>query len=1047
MDSSSSRPSWNIPDLKSIFRMVAIVCSVATLSYLGARIGGALVVYPQNIWPFWPGCALLVSVLLLAPRKSWPILIVAGFAAFALYDLQAGVPVGMMVRLIFADAIEVISVALLVSYSFGGVPRLDSVKALAKYSFSAVILASFVASFLGALAWRRGYWINWKISFFSEAIAFLTIPPAILGWTSRGPAWARKSRAYYLEAGALILALVLFGWLTFVALGTSSPPILLYCFVPFLLWAALRFGSTGVSTSMIVIAFLSIWGAIHGHGPFTGQGTLENVLSLQLFLLFATVPFMVFAALVEERQRAVAELREDEERIRLGMVAGKMMGWEWDIKSGRNPWFGETCTVMGMTSADSSGSIQDFWDRVHPEDYSQLSKALETAKRDHLEFDQEFRVVWPDKTVHWLRSAGRFFYAADGKPERMIGVLRNITVRKLALEAVRQREAELREAQRLAKIGNWKWDPETDTVTWSEELYRIAGRDPNLPAASYNEHGKLYRAESWERLQRAVEEALREGTPYELDLEMVRSDGTTRWLAARGEALRNRSGRIVQLHGTVQDITERKRTEEELRESEERFRSVFQDAGIGMAIVSPEGLFFAGNEAFSKFIGYTEAELLSRTVQSVTHPDDWPMFSQRLRQALIDGVCFQGVEKRYLHKNGQVLWGECSASLIRDTHGKPQYFVAEVLDITERKQAGRTLRESEERFRLVANSAPVLMWMSGIDKLCTFFNQCWLDFTGQSIEHEMGEGWASGVHPEDLTYCLGTYSAAFDARVDFEMEYRLRRFDGKYRWIVDYGVPRFESDGSFCGYIGSCIDITDRKLSEASLEELSGRLITAQEQERTRIARELHDDFSQRLALQGIGLAQLWKKLPETEVEERAKVQELMKRTQEISSDMHSLSHQLHSSKLEHVGLAPALKGLCEELSSKYKIQIEFTDFAGFSEIPKDVALCLFRVAQESLGNVAKHSQAKQAQVELYGATNEIRLRIVDGGLGFNPALRNGDLGLGLISMRERLRLVGGRLSVQSALAQGTEIVAEVPSSVFNRGEKVRAMTMGGRKS
>jgi signal transduction histidine kinase len=280
-----------------------------------------------------------------------------------------------------------------------------------------------------------------------------------------------------------------------------------------------------------------------------------------------------------------------------------------------------------------------------------------------------------------------------------------------------------------------------------------------------------------------------------------------------------------------------------------------------------------------------------------------------------------------------------------------------------------------------------------------------------------------------LAGCLRRYSDAFDARMDFEMEYRLKRFDGKYRWVVDLGVPRFEADGTFCGYIGSCVDVTDRKLSEKSLEELSGRLITAQEEERTRIARELHDDFSQRLALQGIGLAQVWKKLPESEVEQRTKVQDLLKKNQEISSDMHSLSHQLHSSKLDLVGLAPALMGLCEELSSKFKIQIEFTDRGVSSKIPKDVALCLFRVAQEALGNVVKHSRAKQAQVELSGTDNRIRLRTVDAGVGFDPDVRSTHPGIGLVSMRERLRLVGGGLSIRSAPMRGTEILAVLPLS------------------
>jgi PAS domain S-box-containing protein len=791
METSLTRSSLKIPNLSFSFHTAVLVCAVATLSYLVSKPGGSLVLHPQMLSPLWPGCVLLVSVLLLVPRRIWPILIAAAIAAFVLYDLQHGVPTRSIGWLILADIAEVLIAALCLSYSFNGVPRLDSVKTLARYSFFAVILAPAAGAFVGALATRGNYWTSWSTSFLSEALGFLTLMPAIFGWVGKGPAKIQKARGYYFEAAALLASLALFGSLTFVALGRSSPPALLYSLLPFLLWAALRFGSTGVSTSMLVVAFLAIWGGVHGRGPFTGHEPLENVLSLQLFLLFATAPFIVLAVLVEERRRA----------------------------------------------------------------------------------------------------------------------------------------------------------------------------------------------------------------------------------------------------------------EQELRESERKFRSVFRDAGIGMAIVSPEGCFLASNEAFSKFIGYTEEELLGRTVQSITHPEDWPVLSMRLSQALTDGASFQGVQKRCLHKSGQVVRGECGASLIRDIDGKAQYFIAEVLDITERRRAEEALRESEKRFRLVADTAPVLVWMSGTDKLCTFFNKAWLDFTGRSMEHESGAGWALGVHPDDLDRCMRIYSDAIDARVDFEMEYRLLRFDGKYRWIVDFGVPRFESDGVFCGYIGSCVDITDRKLSEESLEELSGRLITAQEEERTRIARELHDDFSQRLALLGIGLSRLWKKRPESEEAERILVRELWSRTQEISSDIHRLSHQLHSSKLQHVGLGPALMGLCEEIGEKYGIQVEFTDRGVSSEIPKDVALCLFRVAQEALSNVARHSKAQKAQAELWEAQNEIRLRIADSGVGFDVALRCAGAGIGFVGMRERLRLVGGALSVRSAPLRGTEILAEVPLSIAAKKANVRKMTAGGISS
>jgi PAS domain S-box-containing protein len=791
MEIASGRPLWDVGQVSSLFRTLVLVCFVAILSYGGSALGSALVLRPQMLSTLWPGCVLLVSVLLLVPRKTWPVLIVTALVVFYLNDRHDGVSASTAGLLALADTVEVVIAAFCLNYFFEGVPRLNSVMALAKFSVFAVILAPALGAIVGAFAVPGSYWTNWRTSFFSEALGFLTLMPAILSWVGKSSPGKHRSRAYYLEGTALLAALLVFGYVVFVASRNTSPPEVFYFLVPFMLWSALRFGSTGVSTSVILVAFLSIWGATHGRGPFTESQHVNNLLSLQLFLFFAAAPFMVLAVLVEERKAAA----------------------------------------------------------------------------------------------------------------------------------------------------------------------------------------------------------------------------------------------------------------DELGESEEKFRSVFRDAGIGMAIVSPGGDFLASNDAFCNFIGYTETELCGKTVQSLTHPDDWPRFSQRLEQALTDGSSFQGVEKRCLHKSGKVLHGECSGSLIRDAHGKGRYFVAEVLDITQRKRANQDLIESEQRFRLVANSAPVLIWMAGTDKLCTFFNKCWLDFTGRTIGQEMGEGWAQGVHPADLEHCLSVYSGAFDARVDFEMEYRLRRYDGTYRWVVDYGVPRIESDGTFCGYIGSCVDITERKATEESLELLSGRLITAQEEERGRIARELHDDFSQRLALLGIGLSRLWKKRPESEEEQRTVVRELWTRNQEISSDVHRLSHQLHSSKLEHVGLGPALMGLCEEISEKYGIQVEFTDRGDASEIPKDVALCLFRVAQEALSNVVKHSGAKQAQVELRSANDEIRLRIVDAGLGFDAAFRNTDVGIGLVGMRERLRLVGGSLSVQSTPMRGTEILAEAPLSVSVHERNARTTTAGGIRS
>jgi PAS domain S-box-containing protein len=408
------------------------------------------------------------------------------------------------------------------------------------------------------------------------------------------------------------------------------------------------------------------------------------------------------------------------------------------------------------------------------------------------------------------------------------------------------------------------------------------------------------------------------------------------------------------------------------------------------------------------------------------HPEDREQVSGAVIAARNNGKLYAG-EFRVVWPDGTLRWVSAQGEFHYSSKGEAERMLGIAADITDRKRLETDLLESEERFRLVANSAPVLIWMSGTDKQCTFFNQGWLSFTGRSLAEQLGGGWASGVHAEDLAHCLEVYTTAFDARVDFQMEYRLRRFDGEYRWIVDFGVPRFESDGTFRGFIGSCVDITERKTSEQSLHALTGRLISAQEEERARIARELHDDFSQRLALLGIGLGQLWKKLPDSEVGERASVLDLIRVTREVSSDIHSLSHQLHSSKLEHVGLMSALAGLCQEISQKYKIEVHFTESECPSNIPKDAALCLFRVAQEGLANVVKHSRSKKALVELRGNPAGVTLRISDSGRGFDPTLNKPNAGIGIIGMTERLRLVGGMLAVRSEPNCGTEIFAQVP--------------------
>ncbi len=344
-----------------------------------------------------------------------------------------------------------------------------------------------------------------------------------------------------------------------------------------------------------------------------------------------------------------------------------------------------------------------------------------------------------------------------------------------------------------------------------------------------------------------------------------------------------------------------------------------------------------------------------------------------------------------------------------------------------RKQAEDAAREGEERFRLVANTAPVLIWMSGPDKLCNYFNEPWLEFTGRPLEKELGNGWAEGVHPEDLEMCLETYAKAFDRREPFRMEYRLRRRDGEHRWIFNHAVPRFNPDGSFAGYIGSCIDITDLKRAEEALSTVSRRLIEAHEEERTRIARELHDDISQRIALLALNLGSLKQALPTSATELRRRIDEVHDQISDLGRDIQGLSHRLHTSSLDYCGLDAAAAGFCREVSERQGVEIDFHGENVPEELSQEISLCLFRVMQEALQNAIKHSGSRHFDVSLNGELNEIQLTVRDSGIGFDPEKGINRRGLGLTSMKERLKLVDGQLSVKSQPLIGTTVYARVP--------------------
>ncbi len=495
--------------------------------------------------------------------------------------------------------------------------------------------------------------------------------------------------------------------------------------------------------------------------------------------------------------------------------------------------------------------------------------------------------------------------------------------------------------------------------------------------------------------------------------------------------LRSEGVEIPFVQGMAHDYTEILQAQQEIREGEERLRVAAEVGRMYAWEWNPVTDVVRRSAECADILGLKESvqEDTAKGYFTFVHPEDRARLWDLATSLTPESPAYRTDYRRY-RPDGGLVWLQESGRATFDKNGKMIRLIGMTADITERRMAEERLRESEERIRRIVQKSPVAMLVTDeSERKNELLNDKFTALFGYSIEDIPSvEKWWALAYPDGIY--RAEVAAEWRVRVSeavknrseiSPMEARVCCKDGSYRYIEFHFASLGQTN------LVSFVDLTDHKIAQQELAKVGGRLIDAQEKERTRIARDLHDDVCQRLALLAIELEALGEKPFDSRPQIRKQVNKLKRSVSEILTDVEVISHELHSSKLDLLGLNAAVRSLCRQFSMDHKVKVDFIEKDLTNSLPKDVSICLFRIVQEALSNCVKHSGADRYQVRLSGGPSEVHLVVCDEGVGFDPDVAINSGGLGLISMRERITMVNGTIAINSKLRRGTEIYCTVP--------------------
>lgn len=688
------------------------------------------------------------------------------------------------------------------------------------------------------------------------------------------------------------------------------------------------------------------------------------------------------------------------------------------------------------TGIDAKDLTGWSWEKVvHPDDLQQTIEGWSQAVKSGTPDDRELRIRRRDGVYRWFICRQIPSFAPDGTITRWHGACTDIEDRIQMESALRASQANLANAQRIAHLGSWTWDLTTNKVTWSDEVHRIYGTDPQTFEPTYEYFLSSIHPDDRDHVTTQLQRSIVDETDYDVEYRIFRPDGREIALHTRGELGFDSAGQAAGMSGTVVDVTARKQTERALEKNQDQLKLIFDSVAEGLIVEDAEKGIIECNSEAGRILGLKSEQLIGQTSydprvhlirengQRVEQVDLPVVATFRTGKPARDAVL--GIPKA----NGQTVWLSVNTAPLFDTSGRVTMVVTSFSDITENKRADARLRTTEKRLATILDACPIGICITTLESgIILDVNDPCCEIAGYTRDEVLGRAIMDlGFWPE-LTDRPKFIQRLIAEGTIKNLETPFRRKDGS----IGHALRSFERlmlDGQEC-ILTMLTDITDRKqideelrTSRGRLEVLTRQLISTQETERRRLARELHDEIGQLLTAIKMSLR---RSQQAADASLQLNLDENVQMIETAIGQVRNLSLSLRPPQLDELGLVAALHWLIKHQARIGGFQEHLEVGLGDHRIPEELATICFRIVQETLTNAIRHAHPTSVSVKVIAENDELYLQVQDDGVGFNvdEARQRAMSGasLGLLSMQERVSLVGGRLQIDSEVGQGTRI-------------------------